>query len=664
MITFFLTTENSDDLHLSKRDLEEPWLRDYKIGRRFVLCGFCINPEFEKKSFLEFARKATLAQIVPLGVQIESKFMLNPTRHIFHKQDVVFALAPSEEALIGFQDPNCAWRQVFLANQHNARRDSIGVADYTSNTNDAMQGTASKTFSTQTSAQSAGSAHDPVKAKSQNIMPWQPSAGAGNAGGAPQKSNAPRERARSSELLSKSKENDNDPEWYAKQEEKAVAMASAGGHYMLVVLAGNPWQQVQAFLKILRGKHVPFHIPVMILAPPPTPPRQVSGDIFEANYRVAYKKLAGAATVNDLMSMGLPQARCVLLFAGNAGQASSADRRMVDGAGVTMLSTLEWELSETGTPGIPIKLELHQQESLRFLHRFPLYDPMSSNSTVPLADQSFINHPRFASGDIFTASCLGALMATAFYTPGVVEILDSLILGQNSMQTSFPWQIAVPQEVAGKTYADCVRFLLGDSWSALCMGLYRVCFPDTGSMSSYVITNPEPSTVLREDDLVIVLGTAEFGQRCFDLGLIVGATGAPSCTDLEESFEPTPDASPIVKAGDPCGFVDSSNPNTDGMPSLREEATASDAVPIESALPSLPHMQQELLTIRGLYSGSLRREAEQFEELKLLRQQIKKMNSSRPVSPRSNGPADRGAAIPAFPASNGPVIVPRTPGRS
>lgn len=352
---------------------------------------------------------------------------------------------------------------------------------------------------------------------------------------------------------------------------------------------------------------------------------------------------------------------------------------MIDGTGITMLSTIEFEICETGLPGIPIMLELHQQESLRFLHRFPLYEPINHDTLMGtsisrsdsvdsasmalisktkeagagMQPESFINHPRFASGDIFTASCLGALMATAYYTPGIIELLDAMLLGSSSEQTSFPWQVTVPEECIGKTYADVVQLFLAEKWAASCLGLYRRCFPDTGSSACYVVTNPVPTTVLRPDDLAIVFGTADFAQKCFDEGLIVGAIGAPRSTDVEELPTLSPEGS---ARGDPL----EENARPDPAPSsdqleatasldlvlLRDQAncgaragapTALDpfncdgGIAPESPMPALPHvaqLQQELDQLRQLYADSLRRETGQDEELKSLREQIKLAGSS------------------------------------
>merc|ERR1712086_340004 len=79
---------------------------------------------------------------------------------------------------------------------------------------------------------------------------------------------------------------------------------------------------------------------------------------------------SGPVAISDLMKCGMGKARGIALLAGNAGQASASDRRMVDGAGVTLLACIEGELMESKLRSVPVFLELHQQESIRFLSRF------------------------------------------------------------------------------------------------------------------------------------------------------------------------------------------------------------------------------------------------------------------------------------------------------
>merc|ERR1719440_353080 len=153
--------------------------------------------------------------------------------------------------------------------------------------------------------------------------------------------------------------------------------------------------------------------------PPPLPPAEAIGSIFESFPRTAFMSSHGAVSISDLKRCGMVSARCIALLAGNAGQATASDRRMVDGAGVTLLACIEGELMESDLPSVPVFLELHQQESIRFLSRF--FERHSDNDSETAFDptESFTYHPRFANGNLFTASCFGATVARSFNMPGI-----------------------------------------------------------------------------------------------------------------------------------------------------------------------------------------------------------------------------------------------------
>jgi len=224
-----------------------------------------------------------------------------------------------------------------------------------------------------------------------------------------------------------------------------------------------------------------------------------------------------------------------VLFAGNAGDAPTVDRRMLDGHGVTLLSSIEKKFGSDGIPNVPVILELHQQESINFLNRFPITErPPPGSQLHSGSSDTYMNHPRFASGGVWTASCLGALLARAYYTPGWIELLEALVLGSSTGQTSWPWQISLPRELSGSTYGDLTVSFLEKTNSSLVVGLYRKCWPMAGNGACYLVTNPPVDTALRDDDLIIVLGTEAFAKDCFKEGLIVGGKGAPLPEDVEE----------------------------------------------------------------------------------------------------------------------------------
>jgi len=301
---------------------------------------------------------------------------------------------------------------------------------------------------------------------------------------------------------------------------------------MLVCLTGSPWQQTQALLRTLRGDHLPFFIPIVIVTQ--TPP---NSDTLLTTYcgtpGLGLMYTGAVISMNDMTKAGLMRARCIMLYAGLPSEMGVSDRRMIDGAVVTMLAAIEGALCEQQDGSAQIVVELHRVDSVKFMHRFPLNEDNYLSGGKQWSfnpNESFENHPRFASGNICTAAALGSLLAKSFYTPGIVELIQFLCLHEGCGEDAYPWQVAVPQSFLGKTYGDLAEDFGKPGQGALCLGLFRLCFPETGSSAGYVLTNPTPSTVLRPSDLVSVVAPAAFGKACFEKGMVIGAAGALKAT--------------------------------------------------------------------------------------------------------------------------------------
>mmetsp|Transcript_44062 Transcript_44062/g.139909 ORF Transcript_44062/g.139909 Transcript_44062/m.139909 type:complete len:1037 (-) Transcript_44062:650-3760(-) len=491
---------------------EEGWFTDFKQGRDFNLGGFLAGHSFAGVEFLAFVRQASRMGVMPIAVQVNGTLDVNPIGYTLQAGDVVFAFHHGSHYLKHFEEPGATdWRAMFLSNQQAAvmdvrtmPSDPVPVVQ-----SDARFLTAEKP-GISPSSPSTPSSSKPGLRRLQTLLEF------------------PMPRA----VFNSAKDGIPSLE---DLEKKANSIAADGGHYILVILAGNPWNQMQALLRTLRGKHLPFHVPIVILSSA-APSSDHLASMFKSTPRLGLIQTGKMVGVSDLSRAGMMEARCIMLYAGNASEAAVSDRRMLDGAGVTMLAAIEGALCETESAGTHIVLELHRQESVKFMHRFPLTEDHYSQGSEWKFDpnESFTNHPRFASGSIFTASCLGALVARSFYTPGIVELLENMVLDDGLEHPAHPWQVALPEGFADKTYGELVEFLCDPSRGALCLGLYRRCFPGMGSSSGYVMTNPKPVTKLRADDLVTVLAPASFGRDCFEKNMVVGVMGAPSADEPEE----------------------------------------------------------------------------------------------------------------------------------
>lgn len=548
MITQFLMSDHTDEDRPTPKaqDEEELWAGEYREGRKFHLCGFEINSNYAGITFAQFAILATKRSITPIAIQINGKLQLAP-EYTIEAGDVVFALVRRSEDITEFrnQDTGSNWREAFKERQSQAQgserkvimtRASPSIVDRSAGLRLRAQDlqisninkSSSMVWNTENSKDS-----NPMKLSHFSTLNEIP---VSTLKGIPAGHHTPS----SSSVKFRAEKKDGDKsvdQQISELEAKALQIADAGGHYILVLLQGAPWQQVQIFLSTLRADHLPFHIPILVLIPAPLPhPEQIVQIFGQFPHTAFMRSLAnGSVSIYDLRNCGMTQARCIALLAGNAGQAAASDRRMVDGAGVTLLSCIEGELKENGAPSVPVFLELHQQESVRFLSRYFENDFFSCQDTPYDPTESFTYHPRFANGNIFTASCFGATVARSYNMPGIVELMEAITLGPSNGQSSYPWQVTIPPGFGDRPYVDLVQSLL-ETHNAVCLGLFRLCFPNDSDLDGprFVMCNPAHTTILSDTDYLFVLGSAMFGQYCFEQDLLPGASRAPSANAPEE----------------------------------------------------------------------------------------------------------------------------------
>lgn len=128
-------------------------------------------------------------------------------------------------------------------------------------------------------------------------------------------------------------------------------------------------------------------------------------------------------------------------------------------------------------------------------------------------DVAWYLDPRFAAGEVFSPHFLGALMAHAFYTPGVLEVMQALLIPSDGEDAFLPWQIHLSQEYIGGTYGFLFREMVSHpAHPVLPLGLLRMT---EGGIKPYVVTNPAGDTRLLETDLLFVLGDRRFGEAAY-----------------------------------------------------------------------------------------------------------------------------------------------------
>lgn len=149
-------------------------------------------------------------------------------------------------------------------------------------------------------------------------------------------------------------------------------------------------------------------------------------------------------------------------------------------------------------------------------------------------DSHNLNHsldPRFAVGMVFTLRTLGSLLARLSRVPGILELLQKLVVRPeaNLPRLSFArylWQVKIPRDEPGATltydllHSDLMRGKHFDGQAAVPLGLLRSVPRYDDFVRGFVWTNPDNDTVVLETDWVYVLAGSEFGKVAHQRGLL------------------------------------------------------------------------------------------------------------------------------------------------
>ena len=114
-------------------------------------------------------------------------------------------------------------------------------------------------------------------------------------------------------------------------------------------------------------------------------------------------------------------------------------------------------------------------------------------------DEKIYETHLFASGEAFSASMFDSVTSSAFHSPGIVQLLESLIYPSKTSLLK-----AVP--IAGTEFSDKTFFEFYKSQieaKNMCLGLFRKIYET--SPQRFVITAPDPKLKLKESDIAYVI---------------------------------------------------------------------------------------------------------------------------------------------------------------
>eukprot|EP00928_Gymnodinium_smaydae_P036419 TRINITY_DN25460_c0_g1_i1.p1 TRINITY_DN25460_c0_g1~~TRINITY_DN25460_c0_g1_i1.p1 ORF type:complete len:960 (+),score=145.97 TRINITY_DN25460_c0_g1_i1:46-2880(+) len=295
---------------------------------------------------------------------------------------------------------------------------------------------------------------------------------------------------------------------------------SSERHIALIVVSDVvPWTEVAAFLRLLRPKQrVWEHRPVIVLANA-LPPSWISDKFTD----VAFHK-GSPFTDDDLLKTGIDEAAEVVVLHGGITQQDvddcvtdySVKDKLKDYRVVTLAGQLERIC--TLSPQLPTFMTYELWSNLTSKLLPPLREQSSQQEVVDLrhrSDWRMYLSPRFAAGQLFSPSIIGAILGRSYYVKATLSLLDAMVLPSEDANGSRIFLVPVPQELVGSTFAEV--FL---QWcdSVVPFGLYR-SFHDTRDVGSlgYVAAAPDPSTRLSASDQIYVFARGDWAREKLNL---------------------------------------------------------------------------------------------------------------------------------------------------
>jgi len=245
------------------------------------------------------------------------------------------------------------------------------------------------------------------------------------------------------------------------------------------------------------------------------------GDPMEATVLEA----AGADTCGRLLTLA-PSAPPPAL----AGAVASSEIAL-DEANLILMMMIEEHLQVWGRKELPFVFDMYAPRSAIFCpepggvgrgansagKRFKTEEEKELEKGLREADACLIlsdprAHPRFAAGHILPKPCISAVYSMAYYTPGVLELLEALANPAKYDQTTAPLSVSVSESLSfaiGRPYPELAAVLFESG--AIPLGLLRAPTKASGAVLPYVVAAlpNESSLIVGTHDSVYVLAHIE-----------------------------------------------------------------------------------------------------------------------------------------------------------
>mmetsp|Transcript_17803 Transcript_17803/g.35176 ORF Transcript_17803/g.35176 Transcript_17803/m.35176 type:complete len:340 (+) Transcript_17803:1497-2516(+) len=192
----------------------------------------------------------------------------------------------------------------------------------------------------------------------------------------------------------------------------------------------------------------------------------------------------------------------------------------LDEANLILMMMIEQHLQVWGRHALPVLFDMYVPRSVVLC---PISDAGKKTSKKEEqkefleADKKMAlvearSHPRFAAGHVLPKPCISAVYSMAYYTPGVLELLEALANPAKYDQTTAPLSVSVSESLSfaiGRPYPELAAVLLESG--AIPLGLLRAPTEASGAVLPYVVAAlpNESSLIVGTHDSVYVLAHIE-----------------------------------------------------------------------------------------------------------------------------------------------------------
>ncbi|EQC39531.1 hypothetical protein SDRG_02969 [Saprolegnia diclina VS20] len=276
-----------------------------------------------------------------------------------------------------------------------------------------------------------------------------------------------------------------------------------------------PLRQERGMAPGLGGTHHLSNVPIVVIALSRMTPKEHAAIAVYSN---VFFVQGSPLSLPTLLRARVHTSKSVVILrsCGTTVRNSSdlIDQNLVDMDAITVhrfISDVCAMHTPSGMPRPMILIELSRPNSLRFLSDDSGAVDNDERASMKRLTQLVISraddpldnicHPLYASGHVFIANALDALMGNCNKYGSVIDLVHLLVLGDDATGASCALdQIDVPRTLWGRPYIAAFEALLTHH-GVLCLGVYRV----RGDKANFVHVNPPPDVVLNAHDKLFVL---------------------------------------------------------------------------------------------------------------------------------------------------------------